>query len=104
VDYCKAHLDEVIPVMSVYRILHFLQAQGLAHKLGVANKYVACSGVVCENQHELSQFLICNQCQRVEKINIDSSLVKRLQGAIHKTGFHLSSPQLELSGVCGNCV
>ncbi|MGS2716869.1 Fur family transcriptional regulator [Eionea flava] len=103
VDYCKQTLNEIIPAMSVYRILDFLQNQGLAHRLGLANKYVACSHIVCEHKNELSQFLICEQCQGVEEIAIDSSAVKSLQALIDKTGFHLSKPQLELSGVCQKC-
>ncbi len=89
--------------MSVYRILSFLQEMGLAHKLSLANKYVACSHVVCEHKNELLQFLICDQCQHVKEINIDESTVKNLQAVITNTGFHLNTPQLEINGVCENC-
>ena len=103
VDYCKEHLNEVIPVMSVYRILDFLQAQGLAHRLGLANKYIACSHINCETQHGLSQFLICDRCQRVEEINIEPSTLNNLNGVIEENGFRLTSPQLEINGICDNC-
>lgn len=103
VEYCKQHYNETISAMSVYRILDFLQEQGLAHKLGLANKFVACSHVVCQYKHQISQFLICDQCQGVEEINIDPLALKDLQTLIKKTGFHLSSPQLEINGVCEKC-
>ena len=103
-DYCKNHFNEVIPVMSIYRILDFLQAQELAHRLDLANKYVACAHIACDHQHhQPSQFLICNQCQRVEEIKIDSSVLNRLQSLIHKAGFHLNNPQLEFKGTCKEC-
>lgn len=103
VDYCKSSLDVVIPVMSVYRVLDFLQSLGLAHKLSLANKYVACSHIVCRHTHVLSQFLICDKCQRVEEMDVEPSAISDLQTAIQKTGFHLSSPQLEISGICEKC-
>jgi len=103
VKYCKQQFNETISAMSVYRILGFLQEQGLAHKLGLANKFVACSHVVCKYKHQISQFLICDQCQRVEEINIDQLVLEDLHKVIKKTGFHLSSPQLEINGICNTC-
>ncbi len=103
VDYCKKYFSEIIPAMSVYRILDFLQDQGLAHRLESANKYVACSHIVCKQRHQYSQFLICDQCQRVEEINIDLLALGNLQTIINNTGFHLNSPQLEINGICNEC-
>jgi Fur family zinc uptake transcriptional regulator len=103
VEYCKQHFDETVSAMSVYRILDFLQGQGLAHKLGLANKFVACSHVVCRYKHQISQFLICDQCQGVEEMNIDPLALEDLKAAIKETGFHLSSPQLEINGICNKC-
>lgn len=103
VEYCKQHFSKVIPVMSVYRILDFFKTHGFAHRLDLANKYVACPQGVCEHKDTLSQFLICDQCQRVEEIHIDQSAINNLQQAIQKTGFHLTTPQLEVNGICDKC-
>lgn len=103
VEYCKQQFNETVSAMSVYRILGFLQEQGLAHKLGLANKFVACSHVVCRYKHQISQFLICDQCQSVEEINIDPLALVVLKTAIKDTGFHLESPQLEINGICDSC-
>jgi len=103
IDYCKDNFNEDIPAMSVYRILNFLQDQGLSHRLDLANKYVACSHIACGHKHNLSQFLICSECQHVEEISMDATTSKSLQAGIDKTGFHLSSSQLEFSGVCDKC-
>jgi len=104
VDDCKKHYNEIISAMTVYRALEFLQAQGLAHRLELANKYVACSHIVCQHQNKPSQFLICNQCSRVQEIDVDLSMLKGLREVTNKTGFHLSDSPLELNGVCNKCI
>ncbi|MEO0443473.1 MAG: transcriptional repressor [Pseudomonadota bacterium] len=104
VDYCEKQLNEVIPAMSVYRILDFLQGQGLAHKLGLSNKYVVCSDIICDNKNEYLQLLICDSCQRVEEVNIDAQALKTLQTSIEKTGFHPRKPQIEINGICSRCL
>jgi len=104
VDDCKKNYGEVISAMTVYRALEFLQSQGLAHRLELANKYVACSHIVCRHQHKPSQFLICNQCSRVEEVDVDVSMLKGLREVTNRTGFHLSDSPLELSGVCNKCI
>ena len=43
IDFCKARFGEAIPVMTVYRILDFLQDEHLAHKLNLANKFRLCA-------------------------------------------------------------
>ena len=50
--------DKSILAMSVYRILEFLEAENLVHKLSSTNKYVACSHITCGHNHEIPQFLI----------------------------------------------
>ena len=103
VDYCKQSLNVVIPAMTVYRALDFLVSQGLVHRLDSANKYIACSHIICENHQHSSQFLICDKCQHVEEVNIDDIAMDSLQTAIDRSGFQLSSPQLEISGICNRC-
>ena len=59
VDYCKEESGESIPAMSVYRILEFLENEGLVHKLKLANRYVACIHIACDHRHGAAKFLIC---------------------------------------------
>ncbi len=92
VKYCKKQFNETVSAMSVYRILDFLQRQGLAHKLCLANKFVACSHVVCRYKHQISQFLICDQCQGVEEINIDPSALEGLKAVIEKKRLSYKQP------------
>ena len=104
VDYCKNEFGKTMPAMSVYRILDFLQEKRLVHKLNSANKFVACSHITCDHDHEVTQFLICNECLQVKEININQSTIKALQKNIEAAGFHLLSPQLEMHCLCENCM
>lgn len=104
VDYCKTEFQETIPAMSVYRILDFLQGQSLVHKLSLSNKYVACSHITCGHKHEVSQFLICGECQRVEEVAIGRATVKKLHEDADKEGFRITNPQIEIDCVCKGCV
>lgn len=103
VEYYKKEFDETIPAMSVYRILEFLEEEHLVHKLNLANKYVACAHIACHHDHAVSQFLICQQCQRVKEIDIRDTVVQSLQQDVQDAGFKLDSPQLEINCLCENC-
>lgn len=104
VDLCKDKFNEVIPAMSVYRILDFLQEQQLVHKLNLANKFVACCHIKCDHSHEVSQFLICGKCQRVKEISLGKLNTEELKHNVEEAGFQLVSPQLEINCVCNDCV
>ncbi|TQV88564.1 Fur family transcriptional regulator [Aliikangiella coralliicola] len=103
-NYCAKELDQSLPAMSVYRILDFLQEEQLVHKLNLANKYVACSHITCDHAHEVPQFLICSDCQRVTEIGINKKIIQTLQANVEEAGYHLKSPQLEINCICEACV
>ncbi len=103
VDSCKENFGESIPAMSVYRILDFLQEEGLVHKLDVVSKYVACSHITCHHAHEVPQFLICDKCQAVKEVSVGQSVLDRLRSKVEEADFYLSSPQIEMSCVCAAC-
>ena len=103
VEYCKTEFDENMPVMSVYRILEFLQDEHLVHKLNLANKYVACAHITCRHDHAAPQFLICQLCQRVKEVDINDTVVQSLRQNVRDAGFELDSPQLEINCICKGC-
>lgn len=102
-DFCHSEYNSAIPTMSVYRILNFLESESLVHKLHLANKYVACSHISCDHEHEIAQFLICSECSAVREINIEKALIKTLQDNVNDAGYLLKSPQLELHCLCRDC-
>lgn len=103
IDYCKDEYSEKIPAMSIYRILDFLQGEHLVHKLNLANKYVACSHITCDHEHEVAQFLICNECSQVKEIAIKRALVDSLKKNVEDADYQLLSTQIELNCLCQSC-
>ena len=102
-DYCRDRFGYQLPAMSVYRILEFLEGETLVHRLDLAKKYVACSHILCDHQHELPQFLICKQCYHVQEISIQKSLMNSLNQTVLNADFRLASQQLEFDCVCSDC-
>jgi len=102
-DYCRDEGGEALPVMSVYRILKFLESVQLAHKLKQANRYVACVHITCSHRHTVPQFLICVQCQRVKEISVNQSTFATMRRNVAEAGFKMVNPQLEVDCLCENC-
>ena len=102
-DYCRENYSFQLPAMSVYRILDFLEEVDLVHRLDSTQKYVACSHIACNHEHELSQFLICKSCYLVEEISIGKTLMTALKQSAEKVGFLLTNQELEFDSLCGNC-
>lgn len=102
-ELCKTECDEMLPPMSIYRILDFLQEAGFVHKLNISNRYTACSHIACEHEHLFSQFLICVKCKMVTEIDIPDLTIKSMKNDAASAGFELESPQLEINGICFTC-
>lgn len=103
IDYCRDELGVELLPMSVYRILDFLESEKLVHRLNLANKYVACAHVACDQEHEVPQFLICKACHRVDEIGLPRELFSSIARPIKTAGYQLASHQLELDCVCTSC-
>lgn len=103
-DTYNRSVETSMPVMSVYRILNFLESEQLVHKLSSANKYVACSHIACSHAHEVPQFLICGKCQSVREIAIAKRIIEELDQQAASAGYKLMNSQLELQCLCENCL
>ncbi|GGP68439.1 Fur family transcriptional regulator [Shewanella saliphila] len=104
IDLFVKENGEKIPAMSVYRILDFLEAEHLVHKLKLANKYIACSHITCKHEHGVPQFLICSVCNAVKEITVNKSTINELNQSVEQAGFKLVSPQLEINCICNECL
>lgn len=93
-----------MPAMSVYRILDFLESEQLVHKLSSANKYVACSHIACDHEHQVPQFLICGECKSVKEIAISKKIIRELENQVAGVGYTMVNSQLELQCLCEDCV
>lgn len=105
IEVCKKRNGQSIPAMTMYRVLEFLESEGLVHKLRLANKYIACAHISCKHAHGVgaSQFLICVNCSKVKEISINQATISVLKESVENNNFQLVSPQLELSCLCENC-
>ena len=70
------------------------------HKLLLTNKYIGCSHITRSQEHQASQFLICNEYGLVNDIMISQALVDNLDETIKNDGYRFSSPKLEISCLC----
>ena len=103
IDHCRHHHNITLAPMSVYRILTFLEQNHLVHKLNLANKFVVCAHISCNHDHGTPQFIICQTCQSVRELMLDSSIMDAINAQVTPLGYELPSPQLELLGLCKAC-
>lgn len=103
VDRMKAKEDSVMPAMSVYRILDFLSASNLVHKIESQNKYVACRHIQCDHQHQAAQFLICQNCDYVREINANQPTRPEINELAQAESFQLEFSVMEFKGLCRDC-
>lgn len=103
VDHYGREFGEPIPPMSVYRMLDFLMAETLVHKLNSENKYLACAHITCDHRHETPQFLICNRCNKVREVGIKPEVIIALRENVADVGYRLLTSQLELACLCDQC-
>ena len=102
-DYCRAEQGSEMLPMSVYRILDFLASERLVHRIKTTNKFIACSHISCEHDHKAWQFLICQNCDKVEEVDLEKSILNKITDAIQEVGFQVAGRQFELEGVCSDC-
>ena len=84
---------------TVYRALDFLIEQGLAHKIGRMNLFVACR----HTSHQIpSLFLVCPKCSGVTELQ-EQSVMSALSNSLAAAGHRLESPEVEISALCPKC-
>jgi len=103
-DYCQTHFKQPMQAMTIYRILEFLEQEHFVHKLKVSNQYVVCSHILCEDEHGTPQFLICAKCNKINEQIIDPQMMTGLQSNAQLEGFTVVNPQIEINGICDQCV
>lgn len=104
IDRCNIKYGIKMQAMSAYRMLDLFVTEKLAHKLELANKYVACSHVRCNHSDSITQFLICQTCNKVEEIKISHPVLNEINSNAELKGFKLLTHQLELSCICKDCL
>lgn len=84
---------------TIYRALDFLMEQGLAHKIGRMNLFIACRHA----SHQVpSLFVVCEKCGEVSELE-DPKVMKGLTAMIARAGYRLESPEVEITVICPRC-
>lgn len=91
---------EQTPPMSVYRVLDFLVAEGLAHRIESRNAYLAC--VHPHGDEDVVVFLICEQCGLTQEVS-SHAVGRDLAWASRAVGFTPRQRVLEIAGACARC-
>lgn len=86
-------------VMSVYRVLDFLLENGLIHRIENLNAFMPCCHLF---EKHLSQWLICEQCGSADECALPI-FKQGINEVETQTGFSVTSPTIELLGVCKKC-
>ncbi|WP_245730727.1 Fur family transcriptional regulator [Pseudohongiella acticola] len=102
-DQYRDNHGQTLSVMSVYRMLNFLKENELVHRLETTNQYLPCSHITCKHDHEVPQFLICDECHGVNEVGIRKEILQELSANIEDTGFTLARQQIEFHGICNTC-
>ncbi|MET3560614.1 Fur family zinc uptake transcriptional regulator [Bartonella japonica] len=87
--------------LQVYRALEKLVQLKCIHRLESANAFMVC--LHPENcQHELTIFMICENCGKVNEIQ-NKALVSSLQQMVQEVDFQAQRSIIEVRGICKNC-
>jgi Fur family zinc uptake transcriptional regulator len=82
---------------TVYRALAFLEEQGLVHRIGGLNAFVACTTQV--HAHPPA-FLVCERCGAVQELEAAETAARDAAAA---EGFAPRAVSVEVRGLCRNC-
>lgn len=85
---------------TVYRAIEFWQEIGFIHRIESLNAYVVCAA---DHQHDGSQFMICDACNKVIETHL-CSLPEPIKKTTHRQSFTPSRWNLEIFGLCAECV
>jgi Fur family zinc uptake transcriptional regulator len=91
--------NKLIAPPTVYRVLDFLQQQGLIHRLATLNAYIGCEHPA--QQHN-GCFLICADCHNTEELP-DTELSSAIDNLAQSDGFCVQHAAVEVVGLCAGC-
>ena len=86
--------------MSVYRVLDFLVAEGLAHRIESRNAYLVCAHT--HDDTDVVVFLICERCGLTREVG-SHAIGRDLAWAARAAGFEPRQRVLEVAGSCAHC-
>ena len=100
-DALRHHAPKALTPASIYRALDYLLQEGLVHKVGTLNAYVACAEC-CPERHAPVFMLVCPGCRKSREVN-DPALYQTIFSTMQRQGFQLQGDTVELTGICPGC-
>jgi Fur family zinc uptake transcriptional regulator len=83
---------------TIYRVLEFLQGNGLAHRINAVNAFTPCAHLGAEHRRLVT--LVCSRCGQAREID-DQSLNDAMDSRLGELGFSVQS--VEIMGACEAC-
>jgi Fur family ferric uptake transcriptional regulator len=93
----KGQLDRA----SLYRTINLFEELGIVNRISIGFKYKL---ELSDNFNHHHHHLTCVSCGRIINTEEDERLESLITQLAKKHNFHLSSHQLEIQGLCQNCV
>jgi len=84
---------------TVYRALDFLLDEGFVHRLSSLNAFIGCA---FPGHITLSQFLICNQCSKVDELQ-SFEISQSIDMSAKERQFQIKNEIIEIQGSCKAC-
>ncbi|MFT4068224.1 Fur family transcriptional regulator [Paraburkholderia sp.] len=91
--------NQVVPPMTVYRVLDFLIAQGLVHRLDTVNGYIPVRDVPDSGRYMVT---ICTRCAKVREVDT-TVLGIQLDEELARAGLTRDSSVVEVRVICDRC-
>ena len=128
-DALRLSAPKALTPASIYRALDYLLQEGLVHKIGTLNAYVACAEACpescnevcaktctdfctknsdetrpasCRGRHAPVFMLVCPGCRKSREIS-DPGLYQTIFSTMQRQGFQLQGDTVELTGICPGC-
>lgn len=86
-------------IMSIYRVLDFLQQSALIHKLHTSNRYSLC----CHPEQKMCQLFICTMCGQKTELHHEAFDIT-LKELAQKSSFQITAHTIEITGLCRSCL
>ena len=104
-DALRHGAPKALTPASIYRSLDYLLQEGLVHRVGTLNAYVACAETCeesCKERHAPVFMLVCPGCRKSRELN-DPDLYQTIFSTMQRQGFMLQGDTVELTGICPRC-
>lgn len=100
--YDLVRLRTKIDRVSAYRVLEVFKKLGLIHGVGDSG-FVFCSHLENEQNQDAHLFLVCDECQEVQEIDLPEKLRSSIQTQVIAKARFKSKGPIQISGLCAKC-